>query len=114
MGKFGQSIGILELEVGEVNFSIKPRMGDNYNLQKIMMDNKYKNDNATRMKVFGDWIVDILRRDNPDEPENEIREFVEFNILKLFEEIIIGFKWTTREEFEKSKESDIKKLIGES
>ena len=51
-----------------------------------------------------------LSKAEPVETEEEIRHFVELNVNRLFEDAMIAFRWTTKEEMEKSKREGLTEL----
>ena len=110
MGKFADALGIWELKIGKVDFELKPKMGDNRRFRRIMMNDKFKKDNAGRMEQFEDFFVELVKRDYPEEDEIETKLFVEFNSQVLFEETMVKFRWSTRKELDQSKEDSIKDL----
>ena len=74
------------------------------------MDEKTKNDKSAKYDKFEDFMVELLMREhtyNSPEEEKELREdlsvFVEFNVEKLFEETMVAFRWTTKDELDKAK-----------
>jgi hypothetical protein len=110
--RFGEALGLWHIEINESDFDVKLRMGDGRKLRAIIFENTK---NKIKMfEMFEDFIFEIIKRDYPQEPEARIKEFVEFNVLKLFEESQVTFRFCTREELAKAKEearSDLKKLI---
>lgn len=116
--KFGEAIGLWQIDIDGVNLDLKPKMGDNRKFRKIIMNENYKKDRGAMFDKFEEFMLGMIRRDYPpatDEDKNLQDEFVEFNVNKLFEEVMVKFRWTTRDELEKSKKetvSDLKKSIG--
>ena len=112
MSKYGQAIGFMNLEVGGANFNLKPKKGDNLKLMKIV------NGTKDHPEQFFDQMIPFIRgiiaRDYAPQTPNEEEEldmYVEFNIVPLVQEIMIQFRWTTREALEKSQTEEAKKLI---
>lgn len=121
MSKYGEAMGVWHIEVGGADLDLKPKIGDNRKLLRIMSAKEYKNDTARRLEAFMDWFLGLLRRDYPvpkdSEEYQEQEEFVEFNVNALFEETLVKFRWSTREELEKQKKEsagELKKLIGDA
>lgn len=120
MGKYGEALGVWELRIGGASVDLRPRMGDNRSFRNVMMNPRFKDEPAARLDAFEDWFLALLQRDCPpkdDRERDEQRWFVELNAMQLFEETMIKFRWTTREEMEKSKSEslrDLKKSIGGS
>ena len=117
MGKYGEALGIWHLEVGGADLDLKPVKGDNRKFRRILMNETYKKDKAGMMEAFEDFMIEIIKRDNPNDDPNDIAQYVEFNSQSLFEEVMVKFRWTTREELNKSKQEtlkDLKKLTDEN
>ena len=111
--KFGQSLGLWHLTVGGADLELKPRMGDNRNFRKILLDEDNKKNKARMFEKFEEFMTNIIKRDYPNEGDR-VPEYVELNTNELFEEVMVQFRWTTREELEKTKKESIegiKKLI---
>ena len=118
MSKYGDALGVWEIRIGGSELDIRPRMGDNRVFRSIMMNPKFKDDPAGRLDAFEDWFSGLLKREVPPRDkfeEEEQRAFIEFNSMALFEETLVKFRWTTRDELERSKKDslgDLKKSIG--
>lgn len=118
MSRFANSIGIFDVKIGEVELNMKPEMKDIRNFRDIMTDPTIKTDKKKAYNKFSDFMFELIERNEPEEvdvEENnkqkvELREFVEININGLFDECSIAFKWTTREQLEKTKNMDAEKL----
>ena len=113
MSKYGQAIGIFNLTVGGADFKLKPKKGDNLALMEIVNGTKDKADQFFNKMI--PFIRKIIARDYPPESPGENEEldmYVEFNIVPLVQEMMIAFRWTTRETLEKTQSEEAKKLIG--
>jgi len=119
MSRYAEAIGIWELKVGGLDFDLKPQKGDNRRFRKILMDDSAKKDKSLLFDRFEDFMVELICRDYPcaDEKEKEeLKQFVEMNVNTLFEETMVTFRWSTKEQMEKAKKEalgDTKKLLGE-
>ena len=74
-------------------------------------------DKDVLMDKFEEFMFELIKRDNPDDPDERIKEYIEYNVQDLFEETMVRFRWTTKESLDQSKKEamgDIKKSIGES
>jgi len=101
MSKYGEAIGIWELKVGNANLKIKPRKGDNLELMNILKKNK--NDEDAFFSAMYNFLVKIISRDvppNTEEEATELHEYVEFNLMELFKEMMIKFRWSTKEQMD--------------
>jgi len=111
--RYGEAIGIWSLKIGDADLELKPKLGDNRKFMRLMMDNS--KDKGTLMDKFFEFMVSLIHRDYPEDPIEKINEYVEFNINSLFEEIMIKFRWTTRDAMEAARKeslNDLKKLTG--
>lgn len=98
MGRFKKFLGEISLKVG----------GEELNLSKMTVEDIQKLVDLSKVKeneiVNGvRTITDIVAKNYPDEPREEIEAFVLKNYTSLAEEIIIALGWTTREKLEETK-----------
>lgn len=98
MGRFKRFLGEISLKVG----------GEELNLSKMTVEDIQKLVDLSKVKeneiVNGvRTITDIVAKNYPDEPREEIEAFVLKNYTSLAEEIIIALGWTTREKLEETK-----------
>ena len=114
MSRFARAVGVWSLKLGEEEIELKPRMGDNRKLMKIMMNDQLKKDKSLLMERFMDFLEEIIVREYPEENKEDIKMAIEFNVNYLFEETLIAYNWTSRHELEKSKQEELKKLTLES
>ena len=115
MSKYGQALGIWELRVGGGDIDLRPKMGDNRKFRRILMDDRYKKDQALRFEAFEEFMFNMIKRDNPDDNDEEIKCYVEENCLQLFEEAMVKFKFTTQSELDRNRKEalgELKKEIG--
>lgn len=112
--KFGESIGIMHITTGGADLDLHPKMQDNRAFRRIMLDKENKENKAQMFEKFEDFMIELIKRDYPQDNTERIAEYVNLNCMALFEEVLVAFRWTTREELEKSKKEstqEIKKLI---
>lgn len=120
MGKYGKALGIWDITIGGADLEVKPKTGDNKKLMKIMSNKEFKNREDLKLEAIMKFLVELISRDNPpvtEEEKEELEQYVEFNITKLIDELLIAFNWQTKEELERNKKEaagQIKNLIGES
>lgn len=103
MTDFKSALGVLELEANGVLTEIKPVMKDKRELLKIstrIQDGKFSENNLDDLV---DFMVKIVSRDNPDNSKEDIEGWVIDNFAELIEQVMIGFKLTSRAEIEKNK-----------
>lgn len=105
MGKYADALGIWEHKLGNIEHRIKPRVGDNYKLTKLLSDARSKNDMGLMMEKVGDFYFDLIIRDYPELTETErgeLKVWVEMNVMQIMKDMMIAFKWTTAEQLAKS------------
>ena len=113
LGKYGEALGIWELRVGGFDKNLKPRKGDNLRLCKLMAEANKRNDSSWMMNQIHEFLKDLIARDHP--PLNEVEKeelecYVEFNLSKLMEELLVTFKWSTKEDMDNLRNEQVKKL----
>ena len=104
MSKYGQAVGIWELRVDEAKLDLKPKKGDNRRLLKIMTECKKRKDESFMVEEIGNFVKTLIERDYPpydDKEQEELDMYIEFNIMELVKELLITFRWTTREDYDK-------------
>jgi hypothetical protein len=108
--RYGQGLGFWNVEVGGADLKLKPRKGDNYELMRII--NKKNND--TFMEDMAKFIRNLIARDFPPEDPSENDEldaYIEFNITELIKELMIAFRWSTRDKLENLEAQQIQKNL---
>lgn len=114
MGKYGEALGIWELRIGGGKFDLKPKLGDNRKLMNLMSESKKKKDEGWMMAQMGEFVKELITRDYPpldDTEKEELDMYIEFNITQLIEELMIAFRWTTREKLKEVTSEGILKSI---
>jgi hypothetical protein len=102
MSKYGEALGIWELTIGNADLKIRPRKGDNLELMNILKRNK--NDEDAFFDAIYSFLIKIIGRDvppNDDKEKDELCEYVEFNLMELFKEMMVKFRWSTKEQMNK-------------
>lgn len=110
MGKFANSIGIWDLKIGKVEVDLKPEMNDVRTFRNILVKDEHRKEKSMLFDKFAEFMLELIRRNEKEEPVEEVKEFIEININKIFEEAMVTFKWTTREELKQQKKETIKEL----
>jgi len=106
MGKFSNSIGVLELNVGDVKVDVKPQMGDNRKIAAIVTGYQKHKDQARMLKEMADFAYELILREDSsliDEDKEELQLALELNQMQVMEDLLIAFKWTSKEDMEKAK-----------
>lgn len=101
MGKFASAIGVMELKAGKLTFELKPRMGDNKKMRAIMI--AHKNDTVTLMDRFDDFMFELIKREYPEEPDNDIKTMIDMHSISFFEQVLMAFGWANEEDIKKAK-----------
>ena len=105
MGRFGGMIGVKEFDIGGQKIELRAKAGDNMKLLKVMSIPE-----SERMEAIHGFCVDLMVRNYPQEPKEDIEVFVEYNIMAFMKEILISFGWTTKADWE-SKQGDMEKKL---
>ncbi len=104
MGKFANSLGVLTLNVDGVYTELTPKMGDKRRLLTLAAESEKKG-NVFIMEEMYKFLCELFIREHPEEPKAEIEMYIETNLEKLIQEILIAFRLTTKEKLEeKTKE----------
>lgn len=108
MAKFEKALGVWESNRPGFEFELKPTMKDVRAFRKLMMQNTKNKDKL--YDEFAAYMTDLIVRHYENVDRNIIEENVELYINNLFEDAMITYKWTTKEELEKSKQESTKEL----
>lgn len=114
MGKYGEALGVWELRVGGFTRDLIPKKGDNLKLSRLMSESKKRNDNSWMMEQMGEFVKELIIRDHPplnDAEKEELDIYIEFNVMDLIKELLIAFRWTTREKWDSSEKEALKKIM---
>lgn len=115
MSKFESALGVWVFEKEGFEFELKPTFKDVRDFRKLMLKNTQ--DKEKLFDEFASYMVEMICKTYPNEPKEIIETNVELYINALFEDAMVQYKWTTKEELEKSKKEsmgEIKKLIEDS
>jgi len=95
MGKFSKFMGRVAIKIADEELNLdKLSVAD---VQKLVDLSKQKeNEIVYGVKV----ITDIVAKNYPNEPKEEIENFVMKNYTSIVQEIIIALGWTTREKLD--------------
>lgn len=107
MGRYSQSLGILKLQVGNVEERIKPQMGDNEKIANIVSGYQKHKEQARMLRELNGFAYELITRDNSaltDEDKSELKLVLELNQMQIMEDLLVAFKWTTKEDMQKAKE----------
>ena len=120
LDRYGEALGFWTLPKetdDEEPLKLKLQMGDGLKLRDIMMDAAETKDKKTLFQRFADFMFDLIKRDYPQAQPNAIKGFIEMNIMTIFDDAQVTFRYTTREQLEQSKKEmllGLKKSIGSS
>jgi hypothetical protein len=112
--RYGEAIGLWHIDIAGSDFDLKLKMGDGRKLRTILMDDNIRNNKTKLFDSFSDFMFDLIKRDYPEDEEERIKEFIEFNIIKIFEKAQVAFRYATEEDLAKVKlesEKELKKLM---
>jgi len=117
MGKFSNSLGVWDLELGEVKLELRPKMKDVREFRGVLMNEKSRDNKSLLFNSFIDYMWKLIEKEYPEDAQvtnpdgdNELKLWLELNVNVLFEEAMVAFKWTSREELEKNKQSQLAEL----
>lgn len=104
MSRYSEALGIMKFEVGGLDFSLKPKKGDNLKLLDIQA--KAGKDHAKMMKDFVPFMVGLIVREDDLAPEDkeDLEVFVETHVMDFFKEVMVAFRWTTRDKLEEAEQ----------
>lgn len=111
MSRYGQAVGVFTLDVGGYNKEIKFKVGDGRKFIKII--SKAGDDKEQLFDQFADFIYEVIKHnDTPQTPEEdeELKLYIDGNLLELLNEAMVAFRVTTREDIAKQKREQKKKL----
>lgn len=105
MSKYSEAIGVLELHIGPIKEDITPKMGDNRKLANIVNQYQRHKDQARMLKEICDFVFELITREHTltDEDKQELQLALEMNQMQVMEDIMVAFKWTTKEDMQKAK-----------
>jgi len=113
--KYAEALGVWEHKLGEVEHKLKPKMGDNYKLSKILNAGRKEKDISGMLEKLGEFYYDMVclnYTEMSEEEKTDLKLWVEMNAMQIMKDIMIAFKWTTKEDMDKLEDGDaVKKLI---
>jgi len=111
MGKYGEAIGIWEIRIAGAEVDVTPQIDDSRALRNIMSEMKDKKLKFTNIENL---LKKIIKRDNPDDDDKDIEDFVVTNFYPLMEAMMVKFKLTTEEKVKQAEDetrAEIKNLV---
>lgn len=106
MGKYAQALGVIEIPIKTVTFSIKPEHGDNLRFSEIRK--LLAKDPARFDKEFVAFFTQLVARNEGytkgSTDYEELELFVEFNLEAIVTQCHLKFGWTTEEEMQRQRE----------
>lgn len=107
MGKYLKAIGILELNIGGITTDVKPEMGDNRKMASIVTGYQKHKDQSRLLKEMNDFAYELIVRSDSkliDEDKEELQLAIEINQMQVMEDLMVAFKWASKEDLDKAKE----------
>jgi len=115
--KYGQALGLWELNIGRDESQgplvLRPKKGDNFRLGKILTNERNRTDKSLMLEQIGSFIVELIAREekpNNDQEREDLEFYVESNITNLMSELLVAFRWTTKEKLEEQEKQLSKNL----
>lgn len=103
MSKFANALGVWELKVNGEMLELVPKMNHVRLFRNILVNDKIRNDKQVLFDKFGEFMFNLIKEHYPEEDPEQMKFWIEVHINTLFEEAMVAFKWTTKEQLEKSK-----------
>lgn len=118
MGKYLESLGVWKHTIGGIEHELTPKMGDNDKIASIVQSYSSNKDVASLMKGIRRLYIEFVKRDYPELQESDIKElevWAEMNQNTIMEEMLIAYKWQTKDDIAKakSKQGDMVKNLVE-
>ena len=110
ISRFANALGVWDIDMSGVKIELKPKMKDVRLFRNILLNDRNRKEKSILFDKFADFMFGMVREHYPEDPETETREWIEVNLNKLFEEAMIAFRWSSREDMEKSKTESIEDL----
>lgn len=104
MGKFAQYLGKVTIEVDGNKIPLDKMTVED--LQELMDSSQ---DEKTSLVKGNAAVLNILKKQFPEEPEEELRAFVMQKYPDLTEKILVGLGWVSKEAIDAKKEEALKK-----
>jgi len=105
MGKYGEAIGILDLDIGGINHKLTPAMGDNEVVSNIVSQYQKTRNQSQFFKDINNFTFKIISREDntlTDTDKEELKLLIELNQSDVMKNIMIAFKWTTKKGIEEA------------
>ena len=106
MGKYAESVGIWEHKLGNITHRIKPEEGDNLEFVRVKKEAEKNKDEETLLTGISElYCKMVLRSDKTltETDKQELKVWISFNINQITEDLMVAYKWTTREQLETMK-----------
>jgi hypothetical protein len=103
MGRFTQYLGKLEITVDGQKLELDAQLKDK---EKLMKTQTMK-DEDKKVGLLTEVFMDIIKRSYPEEPVSELESFVDKNYLEYMQELMIAFKWASKEDFDTVKKNKL-------
>ena len=115
--KFAGALGILQIQFEKkqdgkfkFDFDLKPDMKDVRLFRNIILNPDTRKDKRKLFDSVVDYSFNLIKRQYKDEPDEQIKEFVEVYANPMFEKFMLAYKWTTKEDLEKARKEQITEL----
>lgn len=112
MGKYQESVGIWEHTLCGITHRIKPEEGDNLEFVRIKKEAETKKDEGVLLKGVADLYFNMVTRVDStlnEQDKKELRVWISVNINQITEDLMVAYKWTTKEQLAQMK----KKMLEE-
>lgn len=110
MSRFSKALGVWEIGLCDPALELKPTMQHVRKFRKILLEDQNRKDKNLLYDKFSDFMFEMVKERYSEENDDEMKTWIELHINPLFEEAMVAFKWTSKEELEKSKKEGIEDL----
>lgn len=110
MSNYGKPIGIWEIRINDCEVDVTPTTDDSRKIRNIMA----KGSQDEKFNKVEHFLRSMIKRDNPDDLDEDIERFVVQNFYPLLKELMITFKLTTKEDADQAEvqtKQEIKNLV---
>ena len=114
LGKYSKAISYWEHNLAGIEHRLKPTEDDNIRFLKLKKEAQKADDESILFKGISELYFDLVMRAYPALPEQDqkdLKEVIGQNLPSIVEEMMIAFKWTTKEEIEKLKNMQINNAV---
>ncbi len=106
MNDYAAAISIWEHKIGNIEHKLIPEEGDNLEFLRLKKVAQKSDDERVLFKGVGDIYFKMVMRSEPEldeKKQKKLRDWIGQNLPLIVNDMMVAFKWTTKEELEKLK-----------